>query len=331
MSFSRDDLGIQGRKKSKRILGDAAEVGHVPRLHKTARGLRERLSYAGRIPLFLMALGLFLFGAGITGLILWVSGSAARKRPAIVTSSPLPGSLPLIDMQPVPEAPALEKTVASLLAARTPRQLEPLIRGSFQRPAGIAATLAEMESIDGRISSVSYLGAVASHCLQLESVLVEFDSGRNRLALLSPDPEGVWRVDFDAFDRHVSPDWPTLLSGNPNEGTARIYACPDSYYNGGYQDDRKWACYGLASPDHKTLMFGYTLRGSRQHIAMAGALRRKLQPSIGGVQRMTLDLRHTGTGDARQFEITRVLADDWALGNEPLDARAEPEAGAAKE
>lgn len=46
MSFSRDDLGIQGRKKSRRTLGDAAEVGRVPRLHKTARRIRERLSYA---------------------------------------------------------------------------------------------------------------------------------------------------------------------------------------------------------------------------------------------------------------------------------------------
>jgi hypothetical protein len=150
-------------------------------------------------------------------------------------------------------------------------------------------------------------------------VLVTFDSGRNRLALLSPDPTGTWRVDFDAFDRHVSPDWTTLLAGNPIEGTARVHVTRDNYFNGRYGDDREWACYGLASADHDTLMFGYALRGSPQQRALDEALQLNLQGSATGVQRMTLGLRHAGTGDAKQFEITRVLADDWALGKVALD------------
>jgi hypothetical protein len=155
-------------------------------------------------------------------------------------------------------------------------------------------------------------------------VLVTFDSGRNRLALLSPDPAGTWRVDFDAFDRHVAPEWTTLLAGKPVEGTARVHVARDNYFNGRYLDDRRWACYGLASPDHDTLMFGYALRGSPQQQALDESLRLNLQRSATGIQRMTLGLRHPGTGDAKQFEITRALADDWALGDRALDRLATP-------
>lgn len=319
MSFSRDDLGIQGRKKSNRILGDAAEVGHVPRLHKTARGIRHRLSYAGRIPLILLGIGIFLFGAGITGLVLWVTAGTARRAPIAFGGTPLPRTLPVVPMIPAPPPHVLEEMVEAFLAARTPGQVEPLIRGTSQRPDKIAAKLAGLETEDGKITQVKYFGPIESRNLQLESVVVDFNSGRNRLALLSPDPAGTWRVDFDAFDRHVTTDWPALLSGEPNEGTVRIYACLDNYYNGRYANDREWACYGLASPDHDTLFFGYALRGSAQHMAMSQLLRRNPLSPNRTVKRMTLDLRHTGTGDRRQFEIVRVMADDWALGNEPFD------------
>lgn len=245
-----------------------------------------------------------------------------RKRPSCSDLDQHGPAPPLASYRPAgdgPPTPVLEKTVSTFLAARTPEDLEPLIRGSSQRPDRIAAKLAELETEDGRISSVSYFGPIESKNLQLESVVVNFDTGRNRIALLAPDPAGVWRVDFDAFDRHVTTDWTTLLTGDPSEATVRIYACLDNYYNGRYANDREWACYGLASPDHETLMFGYALRGSPQHMAMAQLLRRLPKTIIPTVKRMTLDLRHTGTGDRRQFEIIRVMADDWALGDEPFD------------
>ena len=105
----------------------------------------------------------------------------------------------------------------------------------------------------------------------------------------------------------------------------RVYVALDPYYNysGRYADDKQWACLGLASPDHKTSMLGYVLRGSPQHGAIGRALMRNAQHSQAGIQRMTLEVRHTGTGDPRQFEITRVLSDDWALGDKPLDAMVE--------
>jgi len=325
MSFSRDGLGFQRRKKSMRSKGEAPTMGPIARMHKNALSLRERLSYAGRVPLILLALAVFSFGAGITGLVLWVAGSASKRNPVIFTPTLAPRAGPVEQLAPVPEPAELEAIVQRFLAARTSLQLESLIRGSHQRPEEITAKLAGLEEIDGRIESVRYKGPVKSLCLQLESVEVRFDSGRNRLALMAPDPRGTWRVDFDAFDRYVHPAWDELLAGTPAEGLVRVFVSPDNYYNGLYVDDKAWACCGFASADHKTLMFGYAKRGSSQHLAMAEALR---SGAAAGLKRMTLEIRHTGSGDRRQFEIVRVLADEWAVGDEPLDARFAAEAAA---
>jgi hypothetical protein len=37
------------------------------------------------------------------------------------------------------------------------------------------------------------------------------------------------------------------------------------------------------------------------------------------LQRMILDIRHHAGSDKRQFEILRVISDEWAIGPEPLD------------
>jgi len=323
MSFSREGLGFQRRKKSSRQFGDAPTIGHVPRLHKNARGLRARISFAGRIPRVLLALALFALGAGLAGLVLRSANDPSKQRRPAVATAPPPAPPTAISQVPVPEPQELERITRAFLAARTPEDLAPRIRGSSQRPENIARKLATLESVDGKLASVRYLGPIDSRCLQVEGVLVKFDTGRNRIALVAPDKEGVWRVDFDAFDRHVTPDWETILSRNPAESTVRVYVSKDTYYNGRFQDDRQWACFALASPDHESLMFGYVPRGSRQHLAIASALQRNLQAAKGNLKRMTLSMLHTGTGDRRQFEITRALADDWALGDEPLDARVD--------
>lgn len=319
MSFSRDGLGPQRRKKPIRTTGEAPTLGHVARMHKNSTQQRGVTAYAGRAPKVLWTLAFLLFVGGIAGVVLLRSTDEAKPKAAKV-HAPAPKLEPRDSKVPVPEAALLEETVSQMLAARTPEQLEPLIRGSSQRPELIAEKLAKAGAQDGELLSIRHVNSVDSRCLQLESVLVTFTGGSNRLALLAPDAERLWRVDFDAYDRHVSPDWETLLSGQATEGTMRVYVAADTYYNGRYADDQQWASFGLASPDHKTLLFGYTLRHSPQTDAIANALRRNVQGSRSRIQRMTLEVRHTGTGDPRQFEITRVLADDWALGDKPLDA-----------
>lgn len=330
MSFSRKGLGFQRRKKSRKI-GDAPTIGHVPRLHKNAKRRRGRRSFSGRIPKVLRFLAVAVLVAGIAALVLRFANDPDKETRPPVATTPPPLSPAAIATIPPPQPQELERITRAFLAARTPEELAPLIRSSAQPPEAIAHKLATLESTDGKLDSIQCLGPVDSHCLQIESVLVKFDTGRNRIALVTPDKEGVWRIDFDAFDRHVTPDWETILSGKPGESTVRVSVSEDSYYNGRFQDDQQWACFSLASSDHESLMFGYAPRGSSQHLAVAYALQRHLEADKGSLKRMMLTILHTGTGDHRQFEITRALADEWALGDEPLDALVDaPEAPSNK-
>jgi hypothetical protein len=76
----------------------------------------------------------------------------------------------------------------------------------------------------------------------------------------------------------------------------------------------------MVSPDTTEIMLGYCRKDSPQARAMElivssadGDERRRLN-------RATLELRRPEGAENRQFEITRVLAEDWVLGAKPFDA-----------
>ncbi|MCW1883533.1 hypothetical protein OKA04_02265 [Luteolibacter flavescens] len=261
-----------------------------------------------------------LFGAGVAAAILWwngdLGGSGRQEKSAHVANSiPEHGSVSTTSV----ESDELVKIVTDFLAARTTQDLAPLVRGSSLRPEEIAARLATLEADDGKVSRVSYMRPIDSRAARLESVIVTFEGGGNRIALLAPDADGHWRVDFDAFVRHVHPSWDKILAGTAGESTVRVKVVPDSYYNGIYRDDKAWACFALLSPDQGTVMLGYVTRGTPQYEALASSMNRAERRAQGGALRMTLMIRHTEGAEARQFEITRVLSDEWALGDQPLD------------
>jgi len=265
----------------------------------------------------------------VAGGVIWVV-RAQRKPVARETGNPaLTPMIPTAVRIPLAAAPEEEtalKLVRAFLAARAPADLEPLIRPSSQDPAVIVGKLADLEKSDGKVDSLRHLGPVDSRALQLEGVVVDFEGGRNRLALISPDTDGKWRVDFDAFDRHSSPDWTTLLAGKPVTGLVRVFTSPDFYYNGIYRDETAWACFAIASPDNDTLMYGYVPRTSSQFEALgkitAGDSAGPARPGARGKSvRVTLEILHQEGADPRQFEITRVLSDEWAIGAQPLDEK----------
>jgi hypothetical protein len=222
-----------------------------------------------------------------------------------------------------PDEAAILKIVESFLAARTPADLLPLIRASAQEPAVMIGKLENLDKVDGKMSSLRYLGPVDSRAVQIEGVVVNFEGGRNRLALLSPDSAGKWLVDFDAFDRYSTPDWETLMSGKAVTGTVRVFCSKDSYYNGLYADESKWACFAMASPDHETLMFGYVPRDSERFEAMQKGLNKDgpptATPARGQSNRLTLEISHREGAQPRQFEITKLLSDEWVMGDVALE------------
>jgi hypothetical protein len=334
MSSSQDPFRHRPGKPS-RELGDAPSIGRVSRFRNGGSsgsgrraskvtaidGIDKRITLSTALAGFLLLCGLV-----VAGLATWAFMSAKRNQNAArMTGSPavvVPGGR--LPDQPAPDPTVLEDIVRSFLKARTPEALAPLIRKSNQETATILSKLAGLEQQDGAIKNVRYLNTIHSRCLQLEGAVVNFEGGRNRLALLSPDEAGQWRVDFDGFDRYMSAPIDQILSGKAVDARGCFYVSADAYYNSRFKDDRQWACYGIASPDSTQLMFGYVPRGSAQHAALDSMIATRAELRAGdatrsALQRMILEIRHHPDSESRQFEILRVLSDEWAMGPLALD------------
>ena len=94
----------------------------------------------------------------------------------------------------------------------------------------------------------------------------------------------------------------------------RVILGEDSYFNGPFQDDRQWVCYGMGSPDTETVLLGYCRVGSPQARAMIW-----MSSKGAAVVRATLEIRRVEGASPRQFEIVRVLAEDWVMGKTPFE------------
>ncbi|MDB6078844.1 MAG: hypothetical protein JWO82_2591 [Akkermansiaceae bacterium] len=227
------------------------------------------------------------------------------------------------DSAPPPEK-KLVKIATEMVEATRPTDLPDIVRLAGRKPEALLAKLQEMAKDDGEVSNVSYIGPVQNLTQPLEAVLVSFRNKRNRIALFCPDKQGQWLIDFDSYSRSTSTPWNELLSGGNAEATVRVYVSMDSYYNGRFSEESEWSCNGLASPDQPTLMFGYTPKNSPVDRAIRESLRFKLNSGLAEssrMLRMTLGIKHQEGDDKRQFEIVRVIADDWATPARALDER----------
>ena len=242
------------------------------------------------------------------------------------------------------ESPTEEQALAlvkSAMLIRDRAKVAEHFRVGSTDAAGIVKFLTEMEEIDGRIQSYNWLSSMDANGMLIDGVTVVFDGNdklRNRLAMLTPDDKGVWKVDFDAFARKVTPSWDDILRNKAEEAVVRVVVADDSYYNGIYKDEAQWSCFGIASPDHEEVLFGYCRKGTPQELALeritsgTDLLEKVSQPlnqpvrPLGAagqpsriLNRAVLEIRHSAGAEQRQFEITRVLAEDWVMDSRPFD------------
>lgn len=206
--------------------------------------------------------------------------------------------------------------VRKALSLRDPAQLTEYFRLGDNSAEDVSAFLTASETRDGALGSIDWIGSMDANNLQIEGVLVNYvgEKPRNRVALLTPGEGAKWKIDFDAFARTVRPSLKDLLDGRAKVSVARVYLAVETYYNGPYADDSKWACYGLASPDEETVLLGYCERGSPQEAALRWMLSKG-----SSMTRATLELRPGEGGLARQFLITKVVAEDWLVGDKAFD------------
>ena len=332
-------------KQYARSAGDAPNIGRVARvpgtgLPKGSRRERRRSDRRGRSQmqrvhrrhvLITWSVVLFLLAVAVLGFFLWswLRAEIGRREAVADTGRPALERRKASKFASPSEDQALD-LVKRALALRNENAVPQYFRTGMVQPAEVLKFLTAMETNDGPVTGYQWLSSVDANGLLLDGVLVSTvlnDKPRNRLALLTPDETGVWKIDFEAFARTVRPPWEKLLSEDGGSGMVRVIVARDSYYNGPFRDDQEWVCYGMASPDTEVILLGYARKDSPQAQAMermfpkdddsAGDLAAKRRRMV---IRATLELNRPPEADRRQFEITRVLAEDWVLSGVPFDS-----------
>lgn len=318
--------GVDGAKRSGEI-----DSSRVDRIRASASGRRrgysggltrvKRVSLHGRIAwrwtLVIGALTLLALGGVFAG---WVVANRDRNRDT--STQDQQAAAERVRKVTAFEPPSREETLAmtrKVLALREPGDVDAIIRRGAMSTEEVIRTLAALPQTDGDLVEESWIGSVDTNGLQLEGVELVFGDPvrpKLRLAFFTPDPRGVWRMDFPAFARPAVPPWERLLADRSiTTAVVRVSVVPDNYFNGPFASEDEWESYGLVSLDTETLPVGYCRHGSPQSRTLRRAGERAARPAV----RVTLQLSRVEGSDLRQFEISRVLAEDWVLGDLPAD------------
>ena len=218
---------------------------------------------------------------------------------------------------PSPSREQALELVKRAITNRDPNQLESLFRMGTASRAEILAFLNASDRRDGFIDRYEWLSSMDVNGILLDGVLVVYKNKEKpveRLAFLTPDAAGNWKLDFDAFARTVKPSWQTLLDIGTEQALVRVFVGHDVYYNGPFGDDKQWICYGVASPDTEALLRGYCRVNSEVAAAMD-----KLFLDGRKLSRATLELHRVKEGGPLQFEIVRLVSEEWVVAEPTTD------------
>jgi hypothetical protein len=312
--------------------GDAPAIGKVARMkgtgmpkgerHQRMKGNRYDRHALARRRTMLVWSGTIIF-VSVVALVFvvttWIRSQGDRRSAATAGAASLYESPTPRAAFPSPSEAEALGLVRRALENRDLGKIADYFRPGYESPEAVISFLEIMAENDGAIDHYEWQRSMDANGMSMEGVLVAFASDgrpRNRLAILAPDEQGVWKIDFPAFARLADPPLEDLIEQRANRGIVRAYVGSDHYYNGPFVDEKTWACYGLATPDSDTLLLGYCKRGSPQFRALESMLSHDVK-----LARATLDIRRAAGGETRQFEIMRVLAEDWAIGDMPFDER----------
>lgn len=341
---SRDFQRSVRAQRYERSTGDAPILGRVGRMPRVAsKGIRRRRKRGeggGRAPGKLKSRRVILMWSAVLVMLTLVALSSAvwfwlrAKRHSAAGSAGTGGDLwpareeRVVSRFPSPTEDEALAMVKRAMAVRETGEVGACFRLGTATPAEVVDFLNALRLKDGGVTRYEWLSSMDANGLLLDGVLVETAGGgmsKNRLAMLTPDESGVWRVDFESFARVVKPSWDALLGGTAENGMVRVMVARDSYFNGPFREEDGWVCYGMASPDTDAVMSGYCRRDSPQAVALERILSKTVEEEspVRQPMRATLEIRRHESGGTRQFEITRVLAEDWVLGPVNYDQTVE--------
>lgn len=324
--------------QNDRVAGDAPNIGRVARMPGTGRpkgekrrrkrserSARKGKRKGGRVFLNWMIL-IGIVGGVFGGVALYLVRGSFIQAPGISSEKRLEVEKDELEVSKNPEivSPSEAEALALVKAAMAVRevsQIENHFDPGKQTAESVVTFLADLEKNDGTFIRMDWLSNMNANGLSLEGVLIrslDDEKERSRIAFLKPDPKGGWKVDFESFARIATPDWKELLEGKVDWALVRVLLAEDSYYNGPFSDEKEWKCYGLGSPDTQSVLQGYCKLDSPQALAIEAILAKGQK-----VNRATIEIRRVKDGMASQFAITRVLAEDWVMGEKPFDQEFE--------
>jgi hypothetical protein len=306
--------------------GDAPDIGRVSRMHGqevfVGGGQPRRRKTHGNaarhkaVMIWSVVLGVGTFLVMAFAVFLWLKPQLDRGAgPAAAPAGENDESARVVSKFPSPSREEAISLVKEALVNRDPAKVEQLFRTGTSTPEQIVDFCARSEERDGPQGEFDWLSSVDSDGLLIEGVVVYYKGKERpvqRLALLTPDANGRWRLDFDAFARIVKPAWSELLAGGGDHALVRVMVSPDVYYNGPFLDDSRWTCYAMSIPDSDQPLRGYCKAGSPEAEAM-----KKLFAEGAAASRVILEIRRVEGGEPRQFEISSLRAREWILSDVP--------------
>ena len=325
------DIQRDIRSRHIRMPGDSPNLGRMERMRdadllrggaqsrrRSSRDGQDRSHPARMKAILNWSIGLGAVALAVIGttVILWLRPQMDRVDENLaVNLEELDMKVRVASKFASPSEEAAVGLVKRALAIHDPAQVAPLFHMGSSTAAEVIDFIKAGDSRDGRIDQYQWLSSMDTGGISIEGVLVNFkgaEGRKERLVFLTPDANGVWKLDFEAFARIVKPSWKELLENGAAEALVRVVVARDSYYNGPFSDEKEWVCYGIASPDMHELLRGYCKVGSPEAKAMEALL-----ADGASMCRATLQLRRVNEAESRQFEITRILAKDWVVPNLP--------------
>lgn len=310
-----------------RGVGDAPGIGRIGRMHDAAassggdgrvrrRSGRARGGNHRNHVWVSLALAVVALGVLVGAVVLWLVPMVQRGKSVsgMLADGKAGGEagVRVVSRFPSPSKEQAVMLVESALANRDPAQVKKLFRLGAASIDEVISFCAGLEKSDGKFIGSQWLSSIDSPQALIEGVVVSYQTAsfetHQRLGLLTPDADGRWQVDFEALARVVQPSWKEILGPGAKSALVRVSVAPDFYYNGPFQDESKWASYGMSSPDLDFPIRGYCRKDSPQ----AQDVKRLFTDNRKAV-RAILEIHHVEGGGEKQFEITRLLAQDWVL------------------
>ncbi len=321
-----------GEKIKQRKFGDAPAIGEVPRAsgekppNRTRRS--SRTSQKKRLPRRFFAWSALACFIGICILIVALvrySRNDDEQSAPPENLSETPGDFDLLLKEkentylPDLKSDQAIKIVTLALANRDPGLIQDFfILGKGESPEQAMKELIRIREAEGEVSSTEWLGLNFPNGSTVLQVMVYTSIEGNekaRVAQFAAGSDGKWRIDLDAYLRKCIPPIAEVVSSKSGTSLVRVFVAEDSFYHGMYYNETEWKVFALASPDITDLLYGYVKRGSSQDKAL-----RRIIDTDETVHRAALNLMKRPDSGPRQFEISRVVAENWIIGKKHFDA-----------